>query len=207
MSRPKKQDIVLMWLAVERNYRHFLDNTFTIPELADLFCGGSCEELRQNLTDGEDPVFADDEINKLVIVRTTAFISIVYSANIMAYTCRSFTEPIWVEIWSNTAMQKGILFAQIALYLAVFIPGLSDTILLLPGADIGWIGWVAAWIGGFSTLVLCELYKFAAKGSVLRSQQRVADSLMNAEQERLKLANERKAKMAGKIGTEVPAQR
>jgi len=66
---------------------------------------------------------------------------------------------------------------------------------------------VAAWIGGFSTLVLCELYKFAAKGSVLRSQQRVADSLMNAEQERLNLANERKAKMAGKIGSEVPAQR
>ena len=78
-------------------------------------------------------------------------------------------------------MQKGILFTQIALYLAVFIPGLSDTILLLPGADIGWIGWVADWIGGFSSLVLCELYKFAAKGSVLRSQQRVADSLMNSD--------------------------
>jgi len=104
-------------------------------------------------------------------------------------------------------MQKGILFTQIALYLAVFIPGLSDTIFQLPGADIGWAGWVAAWIGGFSCLVLWELSIFAAKGSVLRSQQRVADSLMNSEQERLKLANERKAKMAGKIGSDVPAQR
>ena len=83
MPRPKKQDIVLMWQwrGIVANaliltsttmamyvwgLSHFLDNTFTIPELADLFCGGSCEELRQNLTDGEDPVFADDEINKLV---------------------------------------------------------------------------------------------------------------------------------------------
>jgi len=55
-------------------------------------------------------------------------------------------------------MQRAIAIAQAALYVAVFLPGLSD-VLGLQGFRIGLQGWLAALVGAVACLVLCELYK------------------------------------------------
>merc|ERR1719393_669636 len=56
-------------------------------------------------------------------------------------------------------MQKAIILAQIALYMAVLVPVLSDEILKLNGMDIGVWGWAMSLIGPVATLLLCELAK------------------------------------------------
>merc|ERR1712157_614067 len=79
-----------------------------------------------------------------------------------------------------------------ALYCAVFIPGLSDVILKLYGKEIGWEGWVAAFLGAVGTLVLCELYKFVCRGQVAAAEKKVADELERAEIEREAAAEARR---------------
>lgn len=90
---------------------------------------------------------------RLKLARTTAFIAVVYAENVRAYTSRSFDEPVWVEMCKNTAMQKAILMAQVALYAVIFLPGLSDTIFELEGLKMsqyvdqegmGGVGWAFA---------------------------------------------------------------
>lgn len=203
--RPKSQPIVLMWqwqgivanamiltsttLAVYLwALSEYMNKTYTVPDIAELICGGDCDTV------AEDDLI-DDEIKNLRLARTTAFVSLVYSENIRAYTSRSFTDAIYVDMCANQAMQKAIFFAQVALYCAVFIPGLSDTILELEGIDIGAKGWIAALIGGFSTLSLCELYKLISKGQVAAAEKKVADELERQEAIRQKLADDRRLQM------------
>merc|ERR1712139_438378 len=91
--------------------------------------------------------------------QTVAFISLVWSENVRAYTSRSFAYPFWRDLCRNTNMQMAIGAAQVALYIAVFVPGFSDKILNLQGAEIGIWGWGVAFAGPIGTLILCELYK------------------------------------------------
>lgn len=144
-------------------------------------------------------------IDRLSYARTSAFVSLVWSENVRAYTSRSFTDWVWVDMCSNTAMQKAIGFAQIALYCAVFIPGLSDVILKLYGKEIGWEGWVAAFLGAFGTLVLCELYKFVCRGQVAAAEKKVADELERAEMEREAAAEARRKEIVAARKNKQPA--
>ena len=72
---------------------------------------------------------------------------------------------------SNPTMNKAILGAQIALYVALFVPGLSDAVIgLYPlGSPAGrtdgieWFGWVLALIGALVCMTGCELYKCYVK--------------------------------------------
>merc|ERR1712141_594426 len=150
--RPKSQPIVLMWqwqgiiangiilsattIAVYIWALSFYVGEYTVDKiLAEI-----------NLDDANEPghVIGGPEgrfqgvptIERLSYARTSAFISLVWSENVRAYTSRSFTDWVWVDMCANTAMQKAIFFAQIALYCAVFIPGLSDVILRLYGKEI-----------------------------------------------------------------------
>ena len=50
--------------------------------------------------------------------RTAAFISLVWAENFRAYCSRSFDNPVWVNTFANPTMNKAILFAQVALYVA-----------------------------------------------------------------------------------------
>ena len=103
--------------------------------------------------------------------RTVAFIALVWAENLRAYTARSFTRPIWVNMFANPTMNRAILGAQIALYVALFVPGLSDAVIgLYPlGSPAGrtdgieWFGWVLALIGALICMTGCELYKCYVK--------------------------------------------
>merc|ERR1712217_1010721 len=108
---------------------------------------------------GTDILKVDDFEENLAKARTVAFISLVYSENIRAYIARSFDQPFWVNLCGNKQMLKAIILAQIALYVAVLVPGISDKILGLRGLDIGWWGWAVSLIGPILTVVLCELAK------------------------------------------------
>jgi len=96
---------------------------------------------------------------KLAQARTVAFIALVYAENIRAYIARYFDKPFWTNLCGNWQMQKAIILAQIALYIAVLVPVLSDEILKLNGMDIGAWGWAMSLIGPVATLLLCELAK------------------------------------------------
>mmetsp|Transcript_119674 Transcript_119674/g.300861 ORF Transcript_119674/g.300861 Transcript_119674/m.300861 type:complete len:310 (+) Transcript_119674:2-931(+) len=94
----------------------------------------------------------------LTKARTTAFISLVWSENVRAYTSRSFDQPVWKDTFANKYMQRAIGIALVAMFLAVLLPGLSH-VLELHGIHIGWEGWLAAFVGAVACLILCELYK------------------------------------------------
>jgi len=111
--------------------------------------------------------------NKLANARTVAFISLVFSENIRAYIARSFDQPFYRNFLGNVEMQKAIIAAQVALYLAVLVPFFSDTILGLRGLDIGWWGWGVSLLGPVGTVVLCELYKVVTHWQVQQYQERL----------------------------------
>merc|ERR1712146_864999 len=96
--------------------------------------------------------------------RTVAFIALVWSENVRAYTSRSFDKLFVVDLLSNTHMQRAIGLAQAALYLALFMPGLSD-LLGLQGMEIDLQGWIAAFVGAFATLMLCEASKLVRRAT------------------------------------------
>merc|ERR1712227_231870 len=108
---------------------------------------------------GSDILQIDNYEDNLAKARTVAFISLVYSENIRAYIARSFDKPFWVNLCGNREMLKAVVLAQLALYIAVLVPGVSDKILGLRGLDIGAWGWVVALAGPIATVVLCELAK------------------------------------------------
>jgi len=97
--------------------------------------------------------------SQLAKARTVAFIALVWSENVRAYTSRSFEKFFVVDLLSNKYMQRAIGLAQAALYLALFLPGLSD-ILELKGIEIDSKGWFAAFLGALATLALCEASKW-----------------------------------------------
>jgi len=96
---------------------------------------------------------------KLAQARTVAFIALVYAENIRAYIARYFEKGFWTNLCGNVHMQKAIVLAQVALYVAVLTPVLSDEILKLNGLDIGVWGWAMSFVGPVATLILCELAK------------------------------------------------
>jgi len=128
----------------------------------------------------------------LMYARTAAFISLVWSENVRAYTSRSFTEPVYEDLCGNRAMQFAIGFAQVALYVAVFVPGLNTLILDLDGVGVDWQGWVAAFIGATCTLLLCELYKVIGKPQIKAAERKVFEEQEEAERLRLLAVEERK---------------
>merc|ERR1719471_1724029 len=115
-----------------------------------------------------------DYNNKLMDARTVAFISLVWSENVRSYTSRSFDQPVWVNLWGNVQMQKAIVMAQIALYLAVLLPVFSDLILGLRGIAIGGEGWLLAVLGPVGCVILCEICKLITKYQKEQYQQQLA---------------------------------
>merc|ERR1712151_813253 len=103
-----------------------------------------------------------------------AFISLVYSENIRAYIARSFDQPFWVNLCGNKQMLKAIILAQLALYIAVLVPGVSDRILGLRGLDIGFWGWAVSLIGPVATVIFCELAKIITYMQVRQYEAKVA---------------------------------
>eukprot|EP00438_Fugacium_kawagutii_P034434 Skav216662 [mRNA] locus=scaffold930:53032:60971:- [translate_table: standard] len=101
------------------------------------------------------------------IQKFVAFIMSVHIAeageNVRAYICRSFSEPVWVDLCTNSVMQRAVLMAQVAMLCAVLIPFFSTDILGLDGLHIGWWGWLFSLVGPAATLVLCELCKLLTK--------------------------------------------
>merc|ERR1719471_477107 len=128
--------------------------------------------------DGEIFQAAINEIpdynNKLMDVRTVAFISLVWSENVRSYTSRSFDQPVWVNLLGNLQMQKAICMAQVALYLAVLLPVFSDLILGLRGVAVGVYGWLLALIGPVGCVVLCEPCKLITKMQKQQYQEQLA---------------------------------
>merc|ERR1712048_437682 len=121
----------------------------------------------------------DNFEESLAKARTVTFISLVYSENIRAYIARSFDKPFWVNFCGNTQMQKAIILAQVALYVAVLAPVVSDRILGLRGLDIGLWGWAVALIGPLATLVLCELAKIITHFQVRRYQGKLVQTRLD----------------------------
>merc|ERR1711977_73753 len=124
----------------------------------------------------QDDMIAD-EVEKpykadLEKARTVAFISLVLSENVRAYTSRSFDKPVWTDLWTNKQMQLAIIMAQVALLIAVFTPGVT-TVLGLAGSEIGAKGWGIAFVGPIVTLILCELYKVFVAAQIKRFNDQV----------------------------------
>merc|ERR1712224_638125 len=125
--------------------------------------------FQDDMIDGEveKPYKAD-----LEKARTVAFISLVLSENVRAYTSRSFDKPVWTDLWTNKQMQMAIIMAQVALLLAIFTPGLT-TVLGLAGSEIDAKGWGIAFVGPILTLILCEMYKIVVASQIKRFNDRV----------------------------------
>merc|ERR1711881_214085 len=174
--RPKKQPIVLgwMWQGIAANalilsaviigvymwaLNHFVGELDGNEIMADVRA--------------EEEIGSEYTVDQLEKARTVAFISLVWSEAVRAYVSRSFNRPFFEDFLSNAQMQKAILVAQIALVVAVFLPGLSDAVLGLRGASIGMEGWGVALLGALATLVLCELYKFLSRGQIAQRQRQV----------------------------------
>jgi len=129
------------------------------------FCDGAVNQT--------DILKIDNFEENLAKARTVAFISLVYSENIRAYIARSFDKPLWVNLCGNREMLKAIVLAQLALYIAVLVPGVSDKILGLRGLDIGWWGWAVSLIGPVATAILCELAKIITYFQVRQYQAKL----------------------------------
>merc|ERR1712019_29098 len=94
--------------------------------------------------------------------------------NIRAYIARSFDQPFWVNLCGNKQMLKAIILAQLALYIAVLVPGVSDKILGLRGLNIGLWGWAVSLIGPAATVILCELAKIITYFQVRHYQAKIS---------------------------------
>mmetsp|Transcript_52588 Transcript_52588/g.122387 ORF Transcript_52588/g.122387 Transcript_52588/m.122387 type:complete len:1087 (+) Transcript_52588:46-3306(+) len=176
--RPKKEPIMIgwMWQSSIMNGT-ILTGVIVAVYIASLvhYCEGRIFQ--------PDIMLLDDSEPKLANARTVAFISLVFSENIRAYIARSFDRPFYRNFLGNVEMQKAILAAQVALYVAVLVPGFSSMILGLRGLDIGWWGWVVALTGPAGTTLLCELYKVVTYYQVQRYQEKLRKE-QEAEAER-----------------------
>lgn len=101
--------------------------------------------------------------------RTTSFIALVWAEGFRAYCSRSFENGVWVGTFNNPSMNKAVGMAQITLVLALFIPGLDQVLGLYP-REIHGFGVFLAFIGAFSCLVFCELYKYVGSKWVVQAE-------------------------------------
>merc|ERR1711966_628124 len=95
--------------------------------------------------------------------RTCAFIALVWAEGFRAYVSRSFENGFWVDTFSNPDMNKAVGLAQVTLFIALFLPGLSDSVLGLYPMEIHGFGWFLATMGSLSCLVICEAFKCYSK--------------------------------------------
>merc|ERR1712196_149612 len=127
--RPKKQPILLpwMWLVTVVNsiilagvilsvYTWALDHY--VDEL-------DVDEIGEDIREEGRKGFTASQLAK---ARTVAFIALVWSENVRAYTSRSFDKLFIVDLLSNKYMQRAIGLAQGALYIALYLTGLSDVL-------------------------------------------------------------------------------
>merc|ERR1712224_717755 len=183
--RPKQEPIVLgwMWASIMMN-GVILSGVIIFIYIVSLqqYCDG--EYLQTEILKLDNYQF------RLAQARTVAFIALVFAENVRAYIARYFDKPFWTNLCGNRQMQKAIILAQVALYVAVLVPVLSDEILKLNGMDIGLWGWAMSLIGPAATLVLCELAKiityFQAKRydrSVRNERQKMLEEQLRALQD------------------------
>merc|ERR1719217_1659074 len=164
--RPKAQPIVLKWM-----WQSIVANGLILSVIIIIvfviacqhFVGSLSIEDITSLIQEEKALGITTTSDQLRKARTTAFISVVWSENVRAYTSRSFDRPFFENLLSNTAMQKAIGLAQAALYLVIFTPVLSSDIFGLEGALMGADGWAIAIAGSVFCLLFCELYKFISR--------------------------------------------
>merc|ERR1711988_1858476 len=152
--RPKEEPLVIGWMWMSINMNGAILSAVIIGIYIfslNHFCDGNINQT--------DIIESGNFETNLAKARTVAFISLVYSENIRAYIARSFDSPIWVNLCGNMQMLKAVILAQIALYIAVLVPGVSDKILGLRGLDIGLWGWGVSLAGPVATVILCELAK------------------------------------------------
>merc|ERR1719512_343698 len=115
--RPKDEPVVLnwMWLSMVMNGAVLSAVIIVVYVIALMhYCDGMILQSDINMLEDYD--------NKLMDARTVAFISLVWSENVRSYTSRSFQNPVWHNFLGNSNMQKAIILAQVALYLAVLVP-------------------------------------------------------------------------------------
>jgi len=111
--------------------------------------------------------------------RTCAFISLVWAEGFRAYCSRSFENPVWSGTFSNPSMNKAVLLAQICLFVALFLPGLNDSVLQLYPLEIHGFGWFLALLGAGSTLIFCEIFKCASKVFLDKTEPMVENHTVN----------------------------
>merc|ERR1712193_490043 len=135
--RPKEQPIVLrwMWQSIVMNGMILSAVILVVYLFALHMYVGEFFQDDMIANEMETPYKKD-----LERARTVAFISLVLSENVRAYTSRSFDKPVWTDLWKNKQMQMAIVAAQVALLLAIYTPGLT-TVLGLAGSEIGAKGW------------------------------------------------------------------
>merc|ERR1711977_187386 len=170
--RPKEQPIVLrwMWQSIVMNGMILSAVIFVVYLFALNMYVGEFFQDDMIANEMETPYKKD-----LERARTVAFISLVLSENVRAYTSRSFDKPVWTDLWKNKQMQMAIVMAQVALLLAVFVPGVT-TVLGLAGSEIGAEGWGIAFAGPVLTLILCEMYKVVVASQIRRFNDQVKDA-------------------------------
>merc|ERR1719329_1420315 len=180
--RPKWEPIVLDWMWLSMCVNGFILSAVIVAVyVVSLmhYCEGAILQTEIDAVKEEKgQVFVDKAILQ---AQTVAFISLVYSENIRAYISRSFDKPVWTKLCANKTMQYAILLAQIALYIAIFLPGLSNKILKLDGLEIGAWGWGVAILGPLGTLALCEMYKVVTFFQIKAYRRKVEQQIQQEE--------------------------
>jgi magnesium-transporting ATPase (P-type) len=97
--------------------------------------------------------------------RTVAFIALVWAEGFRAYTSRSFDVPVWKNPFNNPTMNWAVLFAELTLVCALFIPGFNMVLDLYVYEIHSW-GFFLAFMGSFSCLILCEVYKYFTRHAI-----------------------------------------
>jgi magnesium-transporting ATPase (P-type) len=180
--RPKSEPVVLGWMWFSMVLNGAILSIVVIGVYIfslTHYCDGQIlqEDIAHIVHKGLDP----DEA--LANARTVAFISLVFCENVRSYTSRSFDQPMWINLCGNMDMHKAIVLAQIALWVAVLVPGFSEKVLELRGVHIGGWGYLAALVGPVATLILCEACKVITGVQMRRYQRQLAKEQNNLDKE------------------------
>jgi magnesium-transporting ATPase (P-type) len=180
--RPKSEPVVLGWMWFSMVLNGAILSIVVIGVYIfslTHYCDGQIlqEDIAHIVHKGLDP----DEA--LANARTVAFISLVFCENVRSYTSRSFDQPMWINLCGNMDMHKAIVLAQIALWVAVLVPGFSEKVLELRGVHIGGWGYLAALVGPVATLILCEACKIITGIQMRRYQRQLAKEQNNLDKE------------------------
>jgi magnesium-transporting ATPase (P-type) len=155
MPRPKEEQIVLAWMW----WSIIMNSVILSGVIIAIYIWGLMYYCEGYVFAQDISTKVDNFQDKLANARTVAFVSLVFAENIRAYIARSFYLPFWTNMLGNKHMQKAILMAQVALYIAVLVPLISDQILGLRGIHIFWEGWAVALLGPVGTVILCDAAK------------------------------------------------